>query len=275
LFEGRVKRSSAFFAEKNSRIAWHNLRMRRAVPHDTRIHAPDARAQGAIIALPEAAAHHLSRVLRAAVGDHVVVFNDGMEFPAVITRIDKHGVGVKLAGGAPVDRENPLSCVLAQAISSGERMDLTLQKAAELGVRSVQPLYSERSIVRLDAGRAIKRVEHWRQIMISACEQCGRNVVPDVAPPQPVFEWLGALPPPRDDELRALMSPHANERLADLAEPASVLLMAGPEGGFTEAESTLAGERGFVALKLGPRILRTETAALAALAAFNTRWGDF
>ncbi|MDB5810273.1 MAG: ribosomal methyltransferase RsmE [Betaproteobacteria bacterium] len=249
--------------------------MRRAVPNDTRIYAPDAHAQGAIVALPETAAHHLARVLRAAVGDRVIVFNDGIEYGAVITGIDKHGVSVKLEAGSPVDRENPLTCVLAQAISSGERMDLTLQKAAELGVRSVQPLYSERSIVRLDAERAIKRAEHWRQVMISACEQCGRNRVPDVAAPQPVIEWLGALPPPRDGELRALMAPRADAGLASLAPPASVLLMAGPEGGFTEAESTFAHERGFVALKLGPRILRTETAALAALAAFNARWGDF
>jgi len=249
--------------------------MRRAVPQYTRIYAPDALAPGALLSLPETAAHHLSRVLRAAVGDHVVVFNDGVEFPAVITRIDKHGVTVKLERGAPVDRENPLPCDLAQAISSGERMDMTLQKAAELGVRRVQPLYSERSIVRLDAERAVKRVEHWRQVMISACEQCGRNAVPAVAPPRPVIEWLGALPAPRDDELRIMLSPHVEQRLAQLAHPAGVTLMAGPEGGFTEVESALARRCGFAEVKLGPRVLRTETAALSALSALNTLWGDF
>ena len=249
--------------------------MRRAVTQSTRIYAPDVLAPGALLALRETAAHHLARVLRAAVGDQLVVFNGGVEFAATIARIDKHGVTVKLASGAPVDRETPLPCVLAQAISSGERMDITLQKAVELGIRGVQPLYSERSIVRLDAARAVKRVEHWREVMIAACEQCGRNAVPDVVPPQPVIDWLGGLPAPRDDELRILLSPHAAQRLAEMQRPAAVTLLAGPVGGFTQVEAELARQRGFVALKLGPRVLRTETAALAALAALNTLWGDF
>ena len=249
--------------------------MRRAVTQTTRIYAPELLAPGALLPLRETAAHHLSRVLRAAVGDQVVVFNDGVEFSAVINRIDRHGVTVKLATGAPVDRESPLPCVLAQAISSGERMDITLQKAVELGIRAVQPLYSERSIVRLDAERAVKRVEHWREVMIAACEQCGRNRVPEVAPPLTVIDWLGGLPPPRGDELRILLSPQADQRIADLARPAAVTLLAGPEGGFTPVETDIAGQRGFVAIKLGPRVLRTETAALAALAALNTLWGDF
>jgi 16S rRNA (uracil1498-N3)-methyltransferase len=249
--------------------------MRRAAPQYTRIYAPDALEPGALLCLRETAAHHLSRVLRAAVGDTLVVFNDGVEFSATIARIDKHGVTVKLGAGTPVSRESPLPCMLAQAISSGERMDMTLQKAAELGIGGVQPLYSERSVVRLDAARTVKRVEHWQQVMVSACEQCGRNTVPAVAPPRPVIDWLGELPPPRDDELRILLSPHADIRLADQARPAAVTLMAGPEGGYTESEADLARQRGFVALRLGPRVLRTETAALAALAALNTRWGDF
>lgn len=249
--------------------------MRRAVPHSTRIYAPDVLAPGALLPLRETAAHHLSRVLRAAVGDPVVVFNDGIEFSATVARIDKRGVTVKLISGTPVDRESPLPGILAQAISSGERMDITLQKAVELGICGVQPLYSERSIVRLDAARAVKRVEHWQQVIISACEQCGRNVVPEVAPPQPVIDWLGALPAPRDGELRILLSPHADRRIAELPRPAAVTLLAGPEGGFAEGETEIARQRGFVALKLGPRVLRTETAALAALAALNTLWGDF
>lgn len=249
--------------------------MRRAVTQSTRIYAPEVLAPGALLALRETAAHHLARVLRAAVGDHLVVFNGGVEFAATIARIDRHGVAVRLGSGAAVDRESPLPCVLAQAISSGERMDITLQKAVELGIRGVQPLYSERSIVRLDAERAVKRVEHWREVMIAACEQCGRNVVPGVASPQPVIDWLGGLPPPREDELRILLSPHAGQRLAEMQRPAAVTLLAGPEGGFTQVEADLARQRGFVALKLGPRVLRTETAALAALAALNTLWGDF
>ena len=249
--------------------------MRRAVPQSTRIYAPDALVPGALLPLREAAAHHLSRVLRAAPGDCLVVFNDGVEFSATIVRIDKHGVTVKLDAGTPVSRENPLPCELAQAISSGERMDMTLQKAGELGIGGVQPLYSERSIVRLDPARAVKRVEHWQQVMVSACEQCGRNAVPVVASPRTVIDWLGALAPPRADELRILLAPQADTRLADLIRPGAVTLLAGPEGGFTDVEADFARQRGFVALKLGPRVLRTETAALAALAALNTLWGDF
>ncbi len=249
--------------------------MRRAVSQVTRIYSPETLAPGALVQLRETAAHHLSRVLRAAAGDRVIVFNDGVEFTAEIARIDKYGVAVRLGAGTPVDRESPLDCLLAQAISSGERMDLTLQKAAELGVASVQPLFSERSVVRLDETRAARRVEHWREVLISACEQCGRNVVPQVATPKPMLEWLNGLSPPADDELRALLSPHATQRLADLTRPRKLALLAGPEGGFTEVETAFAAKRGFVALRLGPRVLRTETAALAALAAFNTCWGDF
>ncbi|MEO7726230.1 MAG: 16S rRNA (uracil(1498)-N(3))-methyltransferase [Burkholderiales bacterium] len=249
--------------------------MRRAVPQHTRIYAPGMLATGTAVTLPATAAHHLARVLRATIGDALIVFNDGVEFAATIARIDKHGVTVKLGGGTPVDRENPLACMLAQAISSGERMDITLQKAVELGIRSVQTLYSERSIVRLDAARTLKRVEHWRQVMISACEQCGRNIVPAVASPQPVIEWLGGLPAPRAGELRILLSPRAEQRLVDLPRPAAVTLLAGPEGGYTEAETAFARQRGFIELRLGPRVLRTETAALAALAALNTLWGDY
>ena len=249
--------------------------MRRAHGNLTRIHVAATLAPGAIVALPPAAAHHLVHVLRAAVGDEVVVFRDGVEFAALVTRIDKHGVTIKLAAGNAVDRETPLTCMLAQAISSGERMDITLQKAVELGIASVQPLFSERSVVRLDAERAAKRIAHWQQVLIAACEQCGRNLIPGVTAPVPVIDWLGALPAAGADELRVLLSPHASTRLADLPRPRSVTLLAGPEGGFTAVEADLAVRRGFVALRLGPRVLRTETAALAALAAINTLWGDF
>lgn len=249
--------------------------MRRAHGNLPRIHVPATLAPGAVLALPPAAAHHLVHVLRAAVGDEVVVFRDGVEFAAAVTRIDKHAVTVKLVSGKAIDRETPLPCVLAQAISSGERMDLTLQKAVELGVSSVQPLYSERSVVRLDAERAGKRIAHWQQVLIAACEQCGRNIIPGLAAPVPVFNWLGALPAAGAGELRVLLSPHATTRLADLPRPRRVILLAGPEGGFTAVEADLAQQHGFVALRLGPRVLRTETAALAALAAMQTLWGDF
>ena len=249
--------------------------MRRAHGNLTRIHVPATLAPGAVVALPPAAAHHLAHVLRAAVGDEVVVFRDGIEFAAAVIRIDKHAVTVKLVSGNAVDREAPLACILAQAISSGERMDLTLQKAVELGIAGVQPLYSERSVVRLDADRAEKRIVHWQQVLIAACEQCGRNIIPALAAPVPVIDWLGALAAAGAGELRLLLSPHAATRLADLPRPRSVTLLAGPEGGFTAVEADLAQQRGFVALRLGPRVLRTETAALAALAAMQVLWGDY
>ena len=241
----------------------------------SRIHVTDTLAPGANIALPPAAAHHLSRVLRAAIDDRVTVFDGGIEFDAAITHIDKHGVTVKLGAGAPVDRESPLPCTLVQAISSGDRMDYTLQKAVELGIAAVQPIYSERSIVRLDERRTGTRLAHWRQVAASACEQCGRNAVPEIAEPLSMIEWFAALAAPATGEARLLMSPRADKRLADFAKPAAVTLLAGPEGGFTEIEVDLACERGFALMRLGPRTLRTETAALAALAAMNTLWGDF
>ncbi len=241
----------------------------------SRIHVTDTLAPGAQFALPAAAAHHLSRVLRASIDDHVTVFNGGIEFDAAITHIDKHGVSVKLGAGAEVSRESPLPCTLVQAISSGERMDYTLQKAVELGIAAVQPIYSERSIVRLDERRTGTRLAHWRQVAASACEQCGRNAVPEIFAPLPMVEWFAALAAPAAGELRLLMSPRADKRLADFPKPPAVTLLAGPEGGFTEIEVDLACERGFALMRLGPRTLRTETAALAALAAMNTLWGDF
>lgn len=249
--------------------------MRRAASQLPRIHVPDVPAAGAHIELPLAGAHHLTRVLRAAIGDGIVVFSAGIEFTATIIRIDKRGVTVKLAAGRAVDREAPLAFTLAQAISSGERMDFTLQKAVELGIKAVQPLFSERSVVRLDAERAGKRLAHWQQVLVSACEQCGRNVVPDLVAPQAIIDWLATLPPQRTGEGRILLSPHAGARLAELTRPSDAILLAGPEGGFTESEIGLAQQRGFAPVRLGPRVLRTETVALAALAAMQTLWGDF
>lgn len=229
------------------------------------------------LALPAAAAHHLARVLRVAIGDHITLFDgSGAEFTATVSRIDRDGVVAKAVAGAVVDRESPLRCTLAQAVSSGERMDYTLQKAVELGVAALQPLFSERSVVQLDPPRAQKRHAHWQQVAIAACEQCGRNLVPAVAAPLRFVEWVAALPEPSAGELRLMLSPRADQRLADLARPTSgVTLLAGPEGGFSPVEIDQALAHGFAAVRLGPRVLRTETAALAALAAMQVIWGDF
>ena len=152
-------------------------------------------------------------------------------------------------------------------------MDYTVQKAVELGVRAIQPLTTERSVVRLDASRAAKRVSHWQGIIVAACEQCGRNEVPDVLPVLSLNAWLGAL---RQDALRLTLTPGARLRLAELERPrGEIVLLAGPEGGLSPRELKDVQASGFTSVRLGPRVLRTETAAVAALAAMQTLWGDF
>jgi 16S rRNA (uracil1498-N3)-methyltransferase len=173
-----------------------------------------------------------------------------------------------------VEREARLHVVLVQGLSSGDRMDFTLQKAVELGVAAIQPVATERSVVKLRDERAQRRLEHWQNLVIAACEQCGRNRVPSVAPVLAFDQWIAGLP--ATDECRLLLSPGATVALRDLQPvPQRVLLLAGPEGGLSPAESGIAQSRGFRPVRLGPRVLRTETAALAALAAMQALWGDF
>lgn len=171
-----------------------------------------------------------------------------------------------------VERESPLDVTLAQAVSSGERMDFTLQKAVELGVRAIQPLASERSVVKLAGERADKRVAHWQGVVNAACEQSGRNRVPVVAPIQPFLHWLGTPHP----GLNLLLSPQADAPLSALPRPEGpITLLIGPEGGFGRNEVEAALSVGFTPVRLGARILRTETAALATLATMHALWGDF
>jgi 16S rRNA (uracil1498-N3)-methyltransferase len=227
--------------------------------------------------LPRAQARHAVRVLRLRPGSEIALFNgDGKEYSAVIERVAEDGLIVRIRDARAADREGPLAVTLAQALSSGERMDFTLQKAVELGVASIQPLATSRSVVHLDAERAAKRVAHWQSVVISACEQCGRNRVPRVEPLRAFDSWVRGLEQKPAGALRLLLSPRGPARLRDLETPAaSILLLAGPEGGLApdEEDDALAAE--FSAVRLGPRVLRTETAALAALAAVQTLWGDF
>jgi 16S rRNA (uracil1498-N3)-methyltransferase len=213
-------------------------------------------------------------VLRLAAGDAVIAFDGrGNEYAALIERIGKSGVTLTLGEPQSVDRESSLEVTLAQGISSGERMDYTVQKAVELGVTAIQPLASERSIVRLSAERAAKRVAHWQGIAVAACEQSGRNRVPEVLPVASVTGWLAQVP---SDALRLTLSPNAESTLQELERPqGSIALLVGPEGGLSPRERDDARAAGFSGLKLGPRVLRTETAALAALAAMQALWGDF
>ena len=224
--------------------------------------------------MPPAESHHVSHVLRLSAGDAVTVFDGrGNEYDATIARVAKSGITLNVGEARKVDRESPLEVTLAQGISSGDRMDYTVQKAVELGIASIQPLATERSVVRLDPERAAKRVAHWQAIAIASCEQCGRNRVPQVLAVKALTAWLGAPPPAVH---RLTLAPGAALRLAELARPqGAIVLLAGPEGGLSPREREDAEGAGYTPVRLGPRVLRTETAAVAALAAMQTLWGDF
>jgi 16S rRNA (uracil1498-N3)-methyltransferase len=232
---------------------------------------------GRACTLPQRQAHHAVRVLRLETSAVVTLFNgDGAEYQAVVERIEKDGVRVKVQQRVQAGRESPLEIVLGQGLSSGERMDYTVQKAVELGVAAIQPLAARRSVVRLHGERAERRVEHWQAIAIAACEQCGRNRVPQVLPLLQLDAYLAGRAAQASDERRVLLSPRSARRLRDLKPPVgAVVLLAGPEGGYSPDEERAAEQAGFQPVRLGPRVLRTETAAVAALAAMQALWGDF
>jgi 16S rRNA (uracil1498-N3)-methyltransferase len=242
----------------------------------TRLYFPGEIAAHGECRLPPDAAHHVQHVLRLAAGAPLTLFDgEGAEYDAAILRIGKSGATVRVSTRREVDRESPLSVVLAQAISSSERMDFTIQKTVELGVAAIQPVTASRSVVRLDAERSIKRVAHWQAVAVAACEQCGRNRVPVVRGVMSLGSWLGELTP-HTAPVRLVLSPHAAGRLADIPRPyGPIMLLAGPEGGLAPEEEQAARHAGFAPVRLGPRVLRTETAAVAALAALQTLWGDF
>jgi 16S rRNA (uracil1498-N3)-methyltransferase len=231
-------------------------------------------AAGARIELPERAAKHV-QALRLRSGDALTLFNgDGTEWSAVLGAISKRGVEAEVRRQQSVSRESPLQIHLLQGICAGDRMDLVLQKATELGVAGVQPLVTTRSLVRLSSERQEKRQTHWQNVVIAACEQCGRNTVPAVAPSQSLNNYFGVMPV---GGTRILLSPQGEARLRDLPAPAldtPIHVLIGPEGGLAPDERQLALDLGFTALRFGPRTLRTETAPLAALAALQALWGD-
>jgi 16S rRNA (uracil1498-N3)-methyltransferase len=231
-------------------------------------------AVGESVTLPEDAATHLVRVLRLREGDGCVLFNgDGHDYVATLEAVGKREVRARIEGTAAVDNESPLRITLLQGIARGEKMDWILQKATELGVSTFVPVASERSEVRLDAERADKRVAHWRSVVRSACEQSGRAVVPAVAAPQSLVAALDALPA----GARFLLDPFAERAIGggfDLRDGACVLAI-GPEGGWSPRDREQLLGAGFNGLRLGPRILRTETAGLAAIAALQAGFGDF
>jgi 16S rRNA (uracil1498-N3)-methyltransferase len=226
---------------------------------------------GAEIRLPDRAAHHVA-VLRLHRGDSVTLFNgQGGEFTAELMRVSAREALARVVSSHALERESPLAIALAQCVSSGDRMDTTLQKSTELGVSAIVPVVSERSVVRLSRDRAEKRIAHWRNVVIAACEQCGRNRVPQVTQVTDIETFLGA---PNGHGLRLLLAPDGAQSLKQLPRAKDVMLLVGPEGGLTAVERARAERAGFVPVRFGPRVLRTETAPLAAISAMQALWGD-
>lgn len=214
---------------------------------------------------------HIARALRMRIGDSVILFNgEGGEYTSSIVALEKKFVQLKTQNHDNQELESPLALELGIAISRGDRMDWVIQKATELGVARITPLMTERTEVKLKGERAEKKLTHWHQVIISACEQCGRNRLPSLNPLREISDWL-----PNVEAQRKFVL-HHRDTAASKSEklPASAAILVGPEGGLSDREIALAGDQGFEALTLGPRVLRTETAPLAAIAILQSRWGD-
>ncbi len=238
----------------------------------TRVFVDEPLCAGREILLRPAAAAHLSRVLRLGAGHELMVFDGrGGEYAATIIEARGTALRVRVGEHSPVERESALRITLAQGVSRGERMDWVVQKATELGVAAILPLMTERSVVKLDAVKSRKKHEHWRTIVVGACEQSGRNRLPELLAPRSFGQWLEAA---SRDGARILLDPTAQPGLRSIDQTTSVTLLIGPEGGLDPAERARATHAGFVPVRLGPRILRTETAAVAAISALQTLFGD-
>ena len=238
-----------------------------------RFYCREALAPGAHIDLPEPVARHAVRVLRLPPGAEIVLFDGrGGEYEARIERIEKDRVVAALGVWHDVERESGLKVTLVQAVQAGEKMDYTVQKTVELGVSHIVPVDSRRSVIRLSGERAARRVAHWQGVAAAACEQCGRNQVPQLAPLEKLESWLAR---PADGALRLILAPDGEQALVDLPPAQNIQMLIGAEGGLDPQEIIAARQVGFMAVRMGPRILRTETAGLAALAAMQALWGDF
>ncbi|HEX9194518.1 MAG TPA: 16S rRNA (uracil(1498)-N(3))-methyltransferase [Azonexus sp.] len=238
-----------------------------------RFYCREPLSPGAHIDLPEPVARHAVRVLRLQPGAAIVLFDGrGGEYDARIERIERDRVVAALGAWRDVERESGLAVTLIQAVQAGEKMDYTVQKAVELGVSHIVPVDSRRSVTRLTGERAARRVAHWQGVAAAACEQCGRNQVPQLAPLERLENWLAR---PANGMLRLILAPDARQALVDLPPVSNVQILIGAEGGLDPQEIVAAQQVGFRAVRMGPRILRTETAGLAALAAMQALWGDF
>lgn len=245
-----------------------------------RVYLDQALQSGAELALEKASAHYLVSVLRLRTDDALIVFNgSGGEYTATLQSATNKQATITVGRHSPGVEPSPVQIVLAIGLSRGERMDWVIQKAVELGVNAIIPLFTERCEVKLKGERALKKRGHWQQIAISACEQSQRNDVPTIKPPQPLSEFLAALVTPSDTDLRLILDPRAEQSLSSTllnprASAKTIVLLSGPEGGFSDGEVELAQQKGVIAIGLGPRVLRTETAPLAALSIVQALLGD-
>ncbi len=238
----------------------------------TRVYVETALEPDAIVALPPDTGSHVAKVLRARVGDELVLFNgDGREFGGEIASVRGSRVTVSVGRAQSMDRESPLAVTLLQCVPRGDRMDFIVQKATELGVTRLIPVTSQRSVVRLDERQSESKAAHWRAVAVSACEQCGRNRLPQIDAPRALIDYLGAA---EGSAPRLVLEPDSAAGGAALRIESCVELAIGPEGGFAPEELEALQLAGFERVRLGPRILRTETAALAALTWLQTRYGD-
>jgi 16S rRNA (uracil1498-N3)-methyltransferase len=237
-----------------------------------RTYIRQALASNSTVTLDAVASNHLARVLRLKPGAALRVFNgEGGEYDAILQSSSKKQTIIELGEFHDVDRESALQLILAQGIARGERMDLIIQKAVELGISHIVPLQTSRTVVRLDEDRADKRLQHWQGIIIAACEQCGRNTLPTLSEIQSFGQWTASA----DKGMPVMLDPMAEQPITGLQQPAGKLsLLIGPEGGLSEHERDTAYANGFQGLRLGPRILRTETATITGLSLIQAWWGD-
>ena len=230
-------------------------------------------AENTLFDLPDSAFQHCCKVLRLKDDHPVIVFNgSGGQYQASLTNVQKRNAQLAVKSFESLTNESPLNVTIGQSISRGERMDYAVQKAVESGVYKIQPLFSERCEVKLNDARIEKRVQHWQQVAISAAEQCGRGIVPEVAMPMPLNDWVKEC----EGMLKLTLHHHSARPVKEFTTPDSkhIALLIGPEGGLTENEVSSAQSAGFQAIALGPRVLRTETAPVVALTALNLMWGD-
>lgn len=237
-----------------------------------RIYTPQLLTPNSVVELTEAASHHLNKVLRMQVGRELILFNSqGGEYNAEISDIQKKVIHVRLQKFSPENRQSPLQLELAIGISRGERMDWVLQKATELGVTKITPLITERTEVKLGGDRSDKKLHHWQQTIISACEQSQRNLLPELSEPMLLIDWINRC----NADVKFVLHHRDNQGLSKDKKIRSVALLIGSEGGLSDAEIAQATAQQFSPLTLGPRVLRTETAPVAAISLVQYLWGDF